>query len=78
MAGVYKLRARHVRLTVGFTLTFLLVASSSQAKMCPKRLPEPANAGPEAGGRSDLWSGVAERTTNEAVVRAAGHTCCLK
>ncbi|AFM14058.1 hypothetical protein Turpa_3421 [Turneriella parva DSM 21527] len=36
---------------VDFTLTFLLVASSSQAKMCPKRLPEPANAGPLAGGR---------------------------
>jgi len=36
---------------VGFTLTFLLVASSTQAKMCPKRLPEPANAGPLAGGR---------------------------
>jgi hypothetical protein len=36
---------------VGFTLTFLLVASSAQAKMCPKRLPEPANAGPLAGGR---------------------------
>jgi hypothetical protein len=36
---------------VGFTLTFLLVASSSQAKMCPERLPEPANAGPQAGGR---------------------------
>ena len=35
----------------GFTLTFLLVASSSQAKMCPERLPEPANAGPQAGGR---------------------------
>jgi hypothetical protein len=36
---------------VGFTLTFLLVASSTQAKMCPERLPEPANAGPQAGGR---------------------------
>jgi hypothetical protein len=36
---------------VGFTLTFLLVTSSAQAKMCPKRLPEPANAGPLAGGR---------------------------
>ena len=35
----------------GFTLTFLLVASSSQAKMCPERLPEPANAGPLVGGR---------------------------
>ncbi len=35
----------------GFTLTFWLVASSPQAKMCPKRLPEPANAGPQAGGR---------------------------
>jgi hypothetical protein len=29
----------------------LLVTSSPQAKMCPKRLPEPANAGPLAGGR---------------------------
>jgi len=36
---------------VGFTLTFWLVASSPQAKMCPKRLPEPANAGPQASGR---------------------------
>jgi hypothetical protein len=35
----------------GFTLTFWLEASSPQAKMCPKRLPEPANAGPQAGGR---------------------------
>jgi len=35
----------------GFTLTFWLVASSPQAKMCPERLPEPANAGPLAGGR---------------------------
>ena len=36
---------------VGFTLMFWLVASSPQAKMCPERLPEPANAGPQAGGR---------------------------
>ena len=35
----------------GFTLTFWLEASSPQAKMCPERLPEPANAGPQAGGR---------------------------
>jgi len=43
--------AQRCQRTVGFTLTFLLVASSSQAKMCPERLPEPANAGPQAGGR---------------------------
>ena len=42
---------QRISFNVGFTLTFLLVASSSQAKMCPERLPEPANAGPQAGGR---------------------------
>jgi hypothetical protein len=35
----------------GFTLTFWLAVSSQQAKMCPECLPEPANAGPRAGGR---------------------------
>jgi len=42
---------QRISFNAGFTLTFLLVASSSQAKMCPERLPEPANAGPLAGGR---------------------------
>ena len=50
----------------GFTLTFLLVASSTQAKMCPERLPEPANAGPLAAGAGHLWRGVAEHTTQRS------------
>ena len=42
---------QRISFNAGFTLTFWLVASSPQAKMCPERLPEPANAGPQAGGR---------------------------
>jgi dihydropteroate synthase len=61
----------------GFTLTFLLVASSSQAKMCPKRLPGPANAGP-TGRRAQGIFGAEWPSTrpNGVVARAAGKTCC--
>ena len=39
----------------GFTLTFLLVASSTQAKMCPKRLPEEhKNKRPACATRASL------------------------
>ena len=47
----------------GFTLTFWLEASSPQAKMCPERLPEPANAGPQLA-QGIFGRGVAEHTAS--------------
>jgi hypothetical protein len=50
----------------GFTLTFLLVTSSTQAKMCPERLPEEHKTSVPLVRRGHLWRGVAEHATQRS------------
>jgi len=47
--------------------------------MCPKRLPEPANAGPLAGGRRASLARRAEHPRSYGTAgSAAGKFCCAK
>ena len=49
-----------------FTLTFWLEASSLQAKMCPKRLPEEHKTSVPLVRRGHLWRGAAEHATQRS------------
>jgi len=62
---------------VGFTLTFWLAVSSLQAKMCPERLASPPMQPHWAAGAAICGAEWPSTRPSEAVVRAAGKTCCL-
>jgi len=72
---------------VGFTRSFggalcqlfNTVKAYSAAKICPKCLPEPANAGPLAGGRRASLARRAEHPRSHGTAgSAAGKFCCAK
>ena len=62
----------------GFYLDVFACGVLVTSKNVPEAPREPANAGPSAGGRSDLRRAVAEHATQRSGRGAAGKTCCAQ
>ena len=58
-------KRNHVR-ERGFYLDVLACSVFAASQNVPERLPEPANAGPQAGGRRASWRGAAEHATQRS------------